>query len=62
MKIELNQDWTEFLSVLISRHVRFLLVGGHAVAAHAEARLTSGRAKDLFDVGLIEAHARDKPR
>ena len=40
MKIELNRDWTEFLSALISRRVRFLLIGGHAVAGHGEPRLT----------------------
>lgn len=40
MKIELNQDWTEFLSALISRRVRFVIVGGHAVAGHGEPRLT----------------------
>ena len=40
MKIELSRDWTEFLSVLIFRRVRFVLVGGHAVSGHAEPRLT----------------------
>ncbi len=40
MKIELNHDWTEFLSALISRRVRFVLIGGHAVAGHGEPRLT----------------------
>ena len=40
MKIELNRDWTEFLCVLIARRVRFVLVGGHAVAGHGEPRLT----------------------
>lgn len=40
MKIELNRDWNEFLSLLIAHRVRFLLIGGHAVAGHAEARLT----------------------
>jgi hypothetical protein len=40
VKIELNRDWTEFLSALISRRVRFLLIGGHAVAGHGEPRLT----------------------
>lgn len=40
MKIDLNQDWTEFLSALIAHRVRFVLVGGHAVAGHAEARFT----------------------
>jgi hypothetical protein len=40
VKVELNEDWTEFLSALIARRVRFLLVGGHAVAGHAEPRFT----------------------
>ena len=40
MKIQLSPDWNEFLSLLISKRVRFLLVGGHAVAAHGEPRLT----------------------
>ena len=40
MKIELSRDWTEFLSALIVRRVRFVLVGGHAVAGHGEPRLT----------------------
>lgn len=40
MKIELTRDWSEFLSVLIARQVRFVLVGGHAVAGHGEPRLT----------------------
>jgi hypothetical protein len=40
VKIELSRDWTEFLSVLIDRRVRFVLVGGHAVAGHGEPRLT----------------------
>jgi hypothetical protein len=40
VKIELNRDWTEFLCLLISRRVRFLVIGGHAVAGHGEPRLT----------------------
>jgi hypothetical protein len=40
MKLQLNPDWTEFLSVLISRRVKFVLIGGHAVAAWAEPRMT----------------------
>ncbi len=40
MRIELNRDWNEFLSLLISHRVRFLWIGGHAVAGHAEARPT----------------------
>ena len=40
MRIELNRDWSEFLSALIARRVRFVVVGGHAVAGHGEPRLT----------------------
>jgi hypothetical protein len=40
VKIKLNRDWTEFLRALISHRVRFVLVGGHAVAGHGEPRLT----------------------
>jgi hypothetical protein len=40
VKIDLNRDWSEFLHALISRRVRFVLVGGHAVAGHGEPRLT----------------------
>jgi hypothetical protein len=32
VKIELSRDWSEFLSALIAHRVRFVLVGGHAVA------------------------------
>lgn len=40
MKIEFGHDWSEFLRLLISHRVRFVLVGGHAVAGHGEPRLT----------------------
>jgi len=40
VKIKFGRDWSEFLSLLISHHVRFVVVGGHAVAAHAEPRFT----------------------
>jgi hypothetical protein len=40
VKINFNRDWTEFLSALIAHRVRFVLVGGHAVAGHGEPRLT----------------------
>ena len=36
----LNEDWSEFLAALISTGTRFLLIGGHAVAVHAEPRFT----------------------
>lgn len=49
MKIEFGRDWSEFLRPLISHRVRFVLIGGHAVAGHGEPRLT----EDL-DV-LVEA-------
>jgi hypothetical protein len=40
VKIEIGRDWSEFLRLLISHRVRFVLVGGHAVARHGEPRLT----------------------
>lgn len=40
---DLSDDWREFLSLLISHRVRFVVVGGHAVAVHARPRFT----KDL---------------
>lgn len=36
----MSRDWTEFLLALIARRVRFVMVGGHAVAGHGEPRLT----------------------
>ena len=55
MKIELNPDWSEFLRLLLSHHVRFLLVGGHAVAGHGEPRLTEDL--DVFvEVSPENAH------
>ena len=38
--MRLNDDWREFLLALISTETRFLLIGGHAVAVHAEPRFT----------------------
>ena len=55
MKIDLNRDWNEFLCALIARRVRFLMIGGHAVAAHGEARLTEDL--DVF-VEPTQANAR----
>lgn len=37
---ELTDDWREFLSLLISHRVRFVIVGGHAVSVHARPRVT----------------------
>jgi hypothetical protein len=39
-KIDFGPDWSEFLRALISNRVRFVLVGGHAVAGHGEPRFT----------------------
>lgn len=43
MTLSLSRDWYEFLVSLTDAGVRFLLVGAHALAAHAEPRAT----KDL---------------
>jgi predicted nucleotidyltransferase len=50
------RDWTEFLSALRSESVRFLLIGGHALAFHVEARLTEDL--DLFVEATPENAAR----
>lgn len=52
----LSNDWREFLSLLIFHRVKFLLIGGHAIAAHAQPRFT----EDL-DV-WVEASARNAKR
>ena len=56
MKLALSPDWTEFLSALISHRVKFVLVGGHTVAAHGEPRLTEDL--DVF----VEAAERNAAR
>src|SRR5262245_26232443 len=38
--VDLHEDWSAFLSLLIAHRVRFVLVGGHAVAAHGRPRHT----------------------
>lgn len=38
---KLHADWIEFLRLLTAHRVRFLVVGGHAVAAHGRPRLTA---------------------
>lgn len=36
----LSTDWREFLRLLLSHRVKFVLVGGHALAVHARPRFT----------------------
>lgn len=36
----LTQDWREFLSLLLSHRVKFVVIGGHAVAVHGSPRMT----------------------
>ena len=38
--MHLNEDWSAFLRALLSAKVKFLLIGGHALAVHAEPRFT----------------------
>lgn len=51
-KLELSRDWKEFLGALISRNVKFLLVGGHAIAIHGNPRLTEDL--DVFSEPTLE--------
>ncbi len=48
----LNQDFKEFIQLLNANRVRYLLVGGYAVAAHGHPRYT----KDL-DIWLESEHS-----
>ena len=41
--MELNRDFSEFIAYCVARDVRFMIVGGYAVAAHGHPRFT----KDL---------------
>ena len=41
--MELNQDFQEFLKSFVKHDVRFLIIGGYALAAHGHPRYT----KDL---------------
>jgi hypothetical protein len=52
----LYQDWNEFLRLLTRHRVRFLLIGGHAMAVHARPRHTEDL--DLF----IDATRANAPR
>lgn len=41
MDLELNEDFREFLRLLNSKKVKYLLIGGYAVIAHGHPRLTN---------------------
>ena len=54
MDDNLSDDWREFLSLMISKRVKFLLLGGHAVAVHAAPRMTEDL--DVFvEVSTVNA-------
>ncbi|MBA3461301.1 MAG: hypothetical protein H0T46_15165 [Deltaproteobacteria bacterium] len=53
--MELHFDWKEFLSLLMRHGVRFVIVGGHALAANGRPRYTEDL--DVF-VDRTEANAR----
>jgi hypothetical protein len=52
--MELDRDFSEFIECCVDREVRFLIVGGYALAAHGHPRFT----KDLdvwvwLDPGVV---------
>jgi hypothetical protein len=54
MDDNLSDDWREFLSLMISKRVKFLVLGGHAVSVHAHPRVTEDL--DLFvEVSALNA-------
>jgi predicted nucleotidyltransferase len=54
--VKLQKDLREFVELLLSRSVEFVVVGGHAVAFHGYARLTDD--VDLFVRPTLENGAR----
>ena len=46
------KDWQEFLSLLLSHEVKFVVVGGHAFAVHARPRMTEDL--DIFVEASLE--------
>ena len=59
--MRLDRDFSEFIACCVARDVRFLIVGGYAVAAHGHPRYTknldvfaSGRPQDLADLAALE--------
>ena len=51
----LSTDWREFLRLLLSHRVKFVLVGGHALAVHARPRFTEDL--DVFvEASMENAH------
>jgi hypothetical protein len=53
--VKFPPDWNAFLALLMRHGVRFLVIGGHAVAAHGRPRATEDL--DLF-VDATAANAR----
>ncbi|MDZ4694272.1 MAG: hypothetical protein SGI86_03930 [Deltaproteobacteria bacterium] len=53
---ELNEDFHDFLVALIEAHVRFVVVGAHALAAHGIPRAT-GDLDILVEPTVANAHA-----
>jgi hypothetical protein len=61
--MELPQDWKEFLSFLDEHRVRFLLVGGHAMAAHgtnARSRGSENFVSALAGEGIVSQPPLDR--
>ena len=59
----LNKDWREFLELLNSNEVEYLVVGAFAVAFHGYPRYTeehTGRAKDLGDAQELRKRIPDR--
>lgn len=59
----LNNDWREFLELLNSRGVDYVIVGAQSLAFHGRPRFTGhirnkravGRPQDLADLATLEA-------
>jgi hypothetical protein len=53
--MELDHDFNEFVALLATHDVRYMIVGGYALAAHGLPRAT-GRPQDIADVLRLTAN------
>lgn len=52
--MDVNEDFLDFLGLLLEHEVEFVIVGAYAVAAHGFPR-AAGRPRDLADAQQLES-------
>lgn len=51
-----NRDFSDLFAALNDAGVKYLVIGAHAVAFHAEPKRAAARPQDLIDIALLERH------